>query len=168
MNAGLEDVRVLFSCLDSEGVYTITGSARSSARANALSAYTTHRAPDASAINDLALRNYLEMRSGVVSPIYLVRKFVEETLSLYLPALGWRTQYSRVSFSNERYSEVIAAVRQQGVALLVGLVFMGCVAGGSMGWVIRRRLRGGGGMNWIRGWVKGVLRQIGERRGRGR
>ncbi|KAI4151094.1 MAG: hypothetical protein LQ340_003689, partial [Diploschistes diacapsis] len=111
MNAGLEDVRVLFSLLDRHGVYDPSVPARSAPpslsrrhddrddrdarRAEALAAYTHQRATDAAAINDLALRNYNEMRAGVVSPVYLLRKFVEETVSVWMPWAGWRTQYSR-------------------------------------------------------------------------
>ena len=137
MNAGLEDVRVLFDFLDSHGVYsskdtTSTPLSIASRRAEALAAYTRQRAPDASAINDLALKNYYEMRSGVTSPIYPPRKNVEETLSIYFPSLGWRTQYSRVSFENQRYSEVVRDVRRQGEVLLgtIGaLLGVGAVAG---------------------------------------
>jgi kynurenine 3-monooxygenase len=120
MNAGLEDVRVLFEQLDLSGVYDadLAADFRAQRREAALDAYTKLRAPDASAINDLALRNYHEMRSGVTSPVYLFRKHVEEFVSKYLPSLGWATQYSRVSFGNQRYSEVIEAVRRQGQILL--------------------------------------------------
>ena len=120
MNAGLEDVRVLFDYLDGYGVYNPAPTdpkARGKVRKEALQAYTMHRTPDAFAINDLALRNYEEMRSGVKSPLYRMRKWVEEKISIYLPTLGWETQYSRVSFENERYSEVEKAVRRQGRTL---------------------------------------------------
>lgn len=69
MNAGLEDVRVLFEILDSQVVYKTYDiaekKARNKAREEALDVYTTQRAPDAAAINDLAFRNYEEMRSRV-------------------------------------------------------------------------------------------------------
>ena len=121
MNAGLEDVRILFQVMDEVGVYAGQDPRLTEAlRQTALSEYTKRRTPDAYTINDLALRNYLEMRSGVVSPIYLFRKFVEETISSYFPAAGWATQYSRVSFGNEPYSEVVKAVRRQGQTLLGG------------------------------------------------
>ncbi|MCJ1406800.1 kynurenine 3-monooxygenase, mitochondrial precursor [Ptychographa xylographoides] len=168
MNAGLEDVRVLFDFLDDYGVYKSTSTSPSlssvpsfttspsssppalpspslssppsqlglsnkdpSALAAALSAYTKHRTPDAQTINDLALNNYLEMRSSVTSPLYQVRKFVEETLYHYFPSLGWGTQYSRVSFSNERYSAVKARSEWQGKVLhwVVGGVGLGLSAG---------------------------------------
>lgn len=107
MNAGLEDVRVLFDLLP-----------HSTPTPEALDRYTALRAPDAAAISALALANYVEMREGVVSPLYKLRKRLEETLSHYFPALGWATQYSRVSFGNMRYSEVVEASRHQGNVIL--------------------------------------------------
>ena len=127
MNAGLEDVRVLFEMLDKNGVYDrkdLRAEIREEVRAAALDDYTTQRAPDAAAINDLALRNYEEMRSSVRSPTYKIRKWMEETVSLYLPSIGWRTQYTRISFENQRYSEVERDVQQQG-HVLVGFLGLG-------------------------------------------
>lgn len=120
LNAGLEDVRILFELLDKYGVYDLQSrhaDDRKALRAAAFQAYTDQRTPDVHAINDLSKKNYLEMRWGVRSPLYKFRKFVEETLDRYVPRLGWRTQYSRVSFSNERYSEVVKAVERQGRTL---------------------------------------------------
>lgn len=130
MNAGLEDVRVLFDFLDAHDVYNDSpklATSRRERREGALNAYTAQRAPDAATINDLALRNYEEMRSGVKSPIYRMRKWLEETIDVYLPSLGWRTQYTRVSFENQRYSEVEKAVARQGRIILaaVGLSLIG-------------------------------------------
>lgn len=131
MNAGLEDVRVLFEFLDKNGVYdrnlASTNYAQEQLRAKALDEYTKQRTPDAATINDLALRNYEEMRSGVQSPLYRIRKWVDERISLYFPGLGWKSQYSRVSFENERYSEVERAVQRQGRILtsMLGLGLAG-------------------------------------------
>lgn len=123
LNAGLEDVRVLFEHLDQHGVYNkdISVYTRSVRRQAAFQAYTDHRCEDTYAINDLSRENYLEMRWGVKSPLYRLRKSVEETLDRHLPSLGWRTQYARVSFSNQRYSEVVRAVARQGELLGIGL-----------------------------------------------
>lgn len=109
MNAGLEDVRTLFTFLDKFAPEE---------RERALDEYTAYRVPDAHSINDLALQNYVEMRASVLSPTYRLRKFLEESLSKYFPGLGWQTKYSRVSFSNERYSEVIARSEYQGKMLM--------------------------------------------------
>ncbi|KAF1966978.1 FAD/NAD(P)-binding domain-containing protein [Bimuria novae-zelandiae CBS 107.79] len=103
MNAGLEDVHTLFSLLDR---YPID-------RATALNQYTAQRTPDAHSINDLALGNYREMATDVKSRVYLLRKWVEEKLDVWVPAFGWATQYSRVTFSNMRYSEVQARAHSQ-------------------------------------------------------
>lgn len=129
MNAGLEDVRVLFKVMD-QHVYTgsnFTLAERDQAREAALDAYTKQRAPDAAAICDLAMGNYEEMRSGVKSPVYKLRKRMEELLFVYVPNLGWRTQYTRVSFENQRYSEVIQEVRRQG-HILFGVLGMSVIA----------------------------------------
>lgn len=136
MNAGLEDVRVLFDFLDNHGIYDQNlqkTATREEARQEALKQYTFIRTPDAATINDLALRNYEEMRAGVQSPLYRMRKRIEESISLYVPSLGWSTQYSRVSFENQRYSEVEKAVRQQGRILLgtLGLTLVGLITLGS-------------------------------------
>lgn len=113
MNAGLEDVRVLFDFIDKHP----------NDRSKALREYTKERTPDAHAINDLAMGNYREMASDVKKPLYLLRKWVEEQLYLYVPSAGWATQYSRVTFSNLRYSKVIQASQRQAKILhgVVGL-----------------------------------------------
>lgn len=124
MNAGLEDVRVLFDILDSQEVYSVSMgdvNERKIAREKALAEYTRQRTPDAFAINDLALRNYEEMRSSVTSPLYKLRKYVEEKISVYVPGSGFSTQYTRVSFENERYSDVEKSVQRQGRLLMGGL-----------------------------------------------
>lgn len=114
MNAGLEDVRVLFDFLDAHP-------STPAGRTQALAAYTAQRAPDASAICDLALRNYREMRADVTSPVYRLRKWVEEKLSVWMPGAGFATQYSRVSFGNLRYSDVEQMAQKQGKVLLWGM-----------------------------------------------
>lgn len=152
LNAGLEDVRVLFDLLDTHGVYDLSASPypRSLARHTALEAYTAQRAPDTHSINVLSKNNYLEMRWGVKTPLYKLRKSFEEALDRYVPSLGWQTQYSRVSFSIQRYSEVIRANRQQGKLLGLGLGSVGVMAMAAVGvlvWkapgpLVQRVLRG--------------------------
>lgn len=151
---------MLFDFLDRHNVYSAPPSAvlRTRSRATALAAYTAYRAPDASAINDLALQNYLEMSSSVTSPLYLLRKFVEERLSLWVPALGWSTQYSRVSFGNERYSEVVKlAARQRRVLAwgvnLLGLGLLGLIASWRVGYLIPSQEKKLG--NWFVGKIRG-------------
>lgn len=124
MNAGLEDVRILFDVLDKHARIDelSAGADKSGSRERALAEYSAVRIPDAHAINDLALQNYVEMRASVLSPVYRIRKFLEEALSKYVPSLGWQTKYARVSFGNERYSEVVARSEHQGKMLMRGFV----------------------------------------------
>lgn len=156
MNAGLEDVRVLFSILDKHAARDSNnpaGDADPSAddaayhREVALAEYTATRIPDAHAINDLALQNYVEMRSSVLSPGYRLRKWLEETMSVYLPGLGWHTRYSRVSFSNERYSDVVRRTDHQGNVLVAGFQALLCsplvVAAAYIWWKKPRAVVGG-------------------------
>lgn len=140
MNAGLEDVRILFDVLDKHArmdelssTGATDGVPSPAGRARALAEYTAVRVPDAHAINDLALQNYVEMRASVLSPAYRLRKWLEEALSKYVPSLGWQTKYARVSFGNERYSEVVRRSEHQGRMLvrgLVGLLGLPVLAGG--------------------------------------
>ena len=129
MNAGLEDVRVLFEFLDNFP----------NDQETALSEYSKQRTPDAQTINDLALGNYREMASDVKKPLYLLRKWVEEKLYIHVPSAGWATQYSRVTFSNMRYSEVQEAAHRQARILnsVVGLSLIAIV--GSASWFVRSR-----------------------------
>jgi len=132
MNAGLEDVRVLFDILDKHTHFTGSepeATAIETGRAMALEEYTRQRTPDAHTINDLAMANYEEMRSDVRSPFYLLRKSIEERLDLYIPSLGFATRYARISFSNERYSDVEKAVKRQGLTLGLSSSIIGALLG---------------------------------------
>lgn len=143
MNAGLEDVRVLFDALDRHGVYShsfTNVNELHATRGNALASYTTQRTPDAFAINDLALQNYEEMRSSVTSYSYKLRKYIEEKLNVYIPKSGFSTQYTRVSFENERYSDVEKSVQKQGRLLVGGLGVMVVLFSG-LGWISLSRFR---------------------------
>lgn len=167
MNAGLESVRILFDFLDSHGVYTAgkTGIETRKARAAALAAYTAHRVPDAHCIADLALQNYTEMRSDVRSPIYKLRKLVEESLDRYVPGLGWATQYSRISFGNERYSKVAQQASRQGKLLVTSLVVLAVVGlGGGGGLAARRWSSDEYGTSWLSRWLISTAYKL-EKRG---
>ena len=64
-------------------------------------------------------------------------------MSKYVPSLGWQTKYSRVSFSNERYSEVIARSDYQGKILMRvfgATVGVPLLAGGALLWFRYRRV----------------------------
>jgi len=70
------------------------------------------RKPDADAIADLALRNFIEMRDLVADPRFLLRKKIENKLSALYPE-RWTPLYEMVTFSDLRYSEALARGKEQ-------------------------------------------------------
>ena len=70
------------------------------------------RKPDADAIADLALRNFVEMRDSVADPRFLLRKQIEKKLSTKHPD-KWTPLYEMVTFSELRYSEALANGKEQ-------------------------------------------------------
>lgn len=154
MNAGLEDVRVLFSHLDAHSI-TEEG------RAQALKAYNAERIADAHAVNDLSYANYWDMRAGVTSNLVIIRKKIEEFLSDKVPSTGFATQYCRVSFSNQRYSEIIKVVERQKIILLEGMAISACLPVLAWGlWYLRWR-HGRGNPDLLAG-----IRFLGDKIGR--
>jgi kynurenine 3-monooxygenase len=105
LNAGFEDLNLLFSLFPKSGPIDLT---------EIFERYTTIRTPDAHTICDLALHNYHEMASGVISPAYKVRKAVEDGLYRYARWTGIVPLYTMVSFGGLRYSDVRKKWIQQG------------------------------------------------------
>lgn len=70
------------------------------------------RKPDADAIADLALYNYIEMRDLSGDPDFLVRKKIEKKFSTLYPS-KWMPLYSQVTFSHIRYSEALKRGNEQ-------------------------------------------------------
>ncbi|KAL8585210.1 hypothetical protein ACOMHN_013225 [Nucella lapillus] len=97
MNCGFEDCIVLDDMLDKYN----------NDFEKALPAFTAFRNPDAKAICDLALYNYVEMRDSVNSPAFLLRKKVDNFLNALFPSF-WIPLYTTVSFSRMRYHQCIA------------------------------------------------------------
>uniref|UniRef100_A0A8C8JKC9 Kynurenine 3-monooxygenase n=1 Tax=Oncorhynchus tshawytscha TaxID=74940 RepID=A0A8C8JKC9_ONCTS len=96
MNAGFEDCLVFNEIMDqlNEDFSAV------------LPEYTRVRVPDDHAIADLAMYNYVEMRSHVNSKWFLFRKYVDNTLHMIMP----RTViplYTMVTFTRIRYHEAV-------------------------------------------------------------
>jgi arylformamidase len=71
---------------------------------DALHAYQHARKPNADAIADMALDNFVEMRDKVGRPEFLYRKKIEQTLHAAFPD-RCQPQYNLVSFSTVPYTE---------------------------------------------------------------
>lgn len=70
------------------------------------------RKPDADAIAELALRNFIEMRDLVADPVFLERKKIEAELHRRYPD-RWVPLYTMVTFTNMRYSDALKTGDQQ-------------------------------------------------------
>ena len=80
--------------------------------AAAFGAFEAERKPNADAIADMALDNYVEMRAGVVDPGYLIRRELALELQRQHPE-RLSPRYNMVMFSTMPYAEAAArAVRQ--------------------------------------------------------
>jgi kynurenine 3-monooxygenase len=103
MNAGFEDCRILNQLLDT---HKDDWSA-------VLPAFQRTRKPDADAIAQLALENFIEMRDLVADADFLLRKKIEAKLHELFPK-KWIPLYSMVTFHDEiRYSEALRIGQKQ-------------------------------------------------------
>ncbi|KAG0262625.1 kynurenine 3-monooxygenase, mitochondrial precursor [Actinomortierella ambigua] len=131
MNCGFEDVEYLDRLLDEHEVMCVKPkNPNNNDLARALQAFTDRRAKDIQAICDLALYNYEEMRHGVTSPLYIMRKKVETALNLVLPKTVVPL-YTMVSFSTRPYSRALEQHQRQGFWLAAAGISLsiGAVAG---------------------------------------
>jgi len=97
MNAGFEDCAVLNELMEKHA----------DDWGKILPEYEQLRKPDADAIADLALNNFVEMRDKVAEPAFLLQKKIEGRFSAKYPG-KWIPAYSMVTFSPHiRYSEAL-------------------------------------------------------------
>ncbi len=96
MNCSFEDCVVLDECIEKYAGNW----------AKILDEYQKLRKPNADAIANLALQNFIEMRDLVGSPEFLHKKHVEHDLvELYSDI--YKSQYERVTFSNDGYLDAL-------------------------------------------------------------
>jgi kynurenine 3-monooxygenase len=103
MNCGFEDCAVLNSLIDKcNGEWNVI-----------LREFQQLRKPDADAIADLALNNFIEMRDKVADPRFLLQKKIEANFSAKHPD-KWTPAYSLVTFRPDlRYSEALRKGNRQ-------------------------------------------------------
>ncbi|KAJ3024531.1 UNVERIFIED_CONTAM: hypothetical protein HDU68_008029 [Siphonaria sp. JEL0065] len=110
MNCGFEDCIVLDEILTKHiGARGSTLGEKPTAEqiAKVLEEYSATRNPDAEAICDLALNNYIEMRSSVTKLSYKLRKTLEGFLHRLFPS-SVIPLYTMVSFSRIPYSKALS------------------------------------------------------------
>ncbi|WVR05750.1 kynurenine 3-monooxygenase [Kwoniella sp. DSM 27419] len=155
LNCGLEDVRVLNAVLEKHSVSPATSleiGETDPALELALKAYSVERQADLKAICELALQNYTEMRSHVLSPLHHLRRHLDGLLTRLIPARsasphlsltdpfptrrvrGWTSLYEMVTFRPDvGYSEALRREQWQKDVMawtgyISGAVFAGSVA----------------------------------------
>ncbi|KAI9184265.1 kynurenine 3-monooxygenase, mitochondrial precursor [Blastocladiella emersonii ATCC 22665] len=165
MNCGFEDVRVLFEHLRKHAVTNTrthsvaletaaadavavpgTPVIRDRAQAAALASYSATRHPDAVAMCDLAMDNYIEMRSSVASKWFLAQRAVERALSRAFPGRA-TPLYTLVAFTSTPYAQCIArghALRRTAARILVtgGLASLASAIA-AVAWIVQARRRSG-------------------------
>lgn len=130
MNAAFEDCTIFDQLLDQYGPDW----------ANVLPAFSELRKPDADAIAELAMYNYVEMRDLVSRPSYKLRKQLDSALHSLFPD-AWVPLYSMVTFSNIPYAEALHRSRRQD-AIVRGALIGGAVAGAlGLGYLLARLAR---------------------------
>ncbi|MBX2947135.1 MAG: FAD-dependent monooxygenase [Cyclobacteriaceae bacterium] len=103
MNAGFEDCRVLNELLDKHG----------DKWKKVLPEFQELRKPDADAIAQLALDNFIEMRDLVADEDFILRKKIEARLHEHYPD-KWIPLYTMVTFRDDlRYSYALETGRKQ-------------------------------------------------------
>jgi kynurenine 3-monooxygenase len=102
MNAGFEDCSVLFELLEQHGDNWDA----------ILPAFQQSRKPNADAVAELALNNFIEMRDKVADPKFLERKKIEKDLGIRF-AGRFNSVYEMVSFSHTPYAFALNAMAAQ-------------------------------------------------------
>jgi len=95
MNCGFEDCTILAGMLGASGPIDWAAT---------FAAFSAARKPDADAIADMALENFVEMRDRVGDPAFLLRKAVEHALEQERPS-EYRTRYALVMYTRRPYRE---------------------------------------------------------------
>lgn len=114
MNAAFEDCTLLERLMERHG----------SDWPRVLKSFSATRVKDADAIGQLALHNYVEMRSDVANPWFVWRKKLERLLHRWLPET-FIPLYSMVTFSNIPYAKVIERSKKQDAWLNLALLLAG-------------------------------------------
>ncbi|CAH1261559.1 KMO [Branchiostoma lanceolatum] len=149
MNCGFEDCLVFDEIMEELG----------NDLSKVLPEFSVVRSPDAHAICDLAMYNYIEMRESVNSRWFLMRKKVDACLHAIMPRV-FIPLYTMVSFSRIRYHVVINKAKKQDVLVdnsIQALMALTAVGGGYLAAVaISRHFN----INSITDWIHNMADQI--------
>ena len=117
MNCGFEDCLLFSEMLERNGFNFVEAS----------KVYTASRCTDVHAICDLAMYNYLEMRSHVNSWSFLLKKKLDGFLHFLMPRT-FIPLYTMVSFTRIPYATIVSRNRWQSKVVSRGLTLFGVSA----------------------------------------
>lgn len=107
LNCSFEDCSVLIQCLDEfDGDW-----------GKAFKKYENCRRPNAEAIAELSLDNFIELREKVTDPLFRLKRDVENILETKYPH-DFYSKYSMVTFSRMPYTEALTRGRWQDQILM--------------------------------------------------
>ncbi len=89
----------------------------------AFGAYFHQRKPNADALADLAVANFVEMRDKTASPVFRARKKLDHALEGVFPGF-YLPLYAMVTFSRIPYAEAQRRARLQDKIVLVAILFL--------------------------------------------
>jgi len=112
MNAAFEDVQVLDELMRRQEAN----------RGRAFADFFALRKPDADALADLAIDNFVEMRDHTGSRLFWLKKKSEKWLYALFPK-WYIPLYTLVSFTQTRYSEAVTRARRQNRVMSLIVVF---------------------------------------------
>ncbi|XP_078590208.1 kynurenine 3-monooxygenase-like isoform X2 [Branchiostoma floridae x Branchiostoma japonicum] len=151
MNCGFEDCLVFDEILED----------LNNDLSKALPEFSVYRSPDAHAICDLAMYNYIEMRKSVNSRWFLMRKKVDSFLHAIMPSI-FIPLYTMVSFTRIRYHVVINKAKKQDVLVdnsIQALMGLAAVGGGYLAAVaFSRHLNINSLTDWLHNMADHILK----------
>lgn len=101
MNAGFEDCTIMKNLIEKGGSWE-----------EVFEKFSRQRKPDADAIADMALENFVEMRDKVIDDWFRLKQDLEKKIAKIFPD-KWKTRYEMVTFSHLPYSEAMVRSRKQ-------------------------------------------------------
>lgn len=105
MNCGFEDCAILYEILEKYPE-------KERDWKTILQEYQVSRKPNADAISELAMQNFVEMRDKVADPVFLLRKKIEAHINQFYPEY-WTPLYSLVTFTHTPYAEALEMGKKQ-------------------------------------------------------
>ena len=135
MNAAFEDCVVLDECLQEFAPATAGSSVGEQDRERAFAEYFRRRKPNADALADLALENFIEMRDKTASKAFRAKKKLDHFLEAALPGI-YLPLYTMVTFTRVPYAQARRRAKVQDMSVYAGLIAIAAILVGLLRWLV--------------------------------